>query len=59
MLEQLTQTVEKLNDELASYKDNPTKASSKRIRLLLGSLKNQTPSYRADLVQRDKTSTTS
>lgn len=55
-LETLKSTITKLNDEVLSYEAKPTKAASKRIRLLLGNLKSATPTYRAMLVNLDKAS---
>jgi len=46
--------VQNLNTELVAYIDKPTKAKSKRIRLLLGQIKNTTPAIRAKLVELDK-----
>lgn len=39
--------------EVSSYKETPTKAKSKRIRLQLGKLKNDTPILRKELMDLD------
>lgn len=53
-LESLKALAVALNEEVESYESKPTKASSKRIRLLLGDIKKQTPALRAALVEADK-----
>ena len=56
MLEELTEKVAKLHEELQTYKTKPTKAGSKRIRLLLGYIKKNTAFYRAHMISLDKAS---
>ena len=56
MLEELTAKVAKLHEELQTYKTKPTKAGSKRIRLLLGYIKKNTAFYRAHMISLDKAS---
>ena len=55
-LDELTAKVAKLHEELQTYKAKPTKAGSKRIRLLLGYIKKNTAFYRAHMVNLDKAS---
>jgi len=55
-LDDLTTKVAKLLEELQTYKTKPTKACSKRIRLLLGNIKKNTSTYRAHLLSLDKAS---
>jgi len=47
-------TVQKLYDEINSYNEKPTKAKSKRVRLLLGEVKKNTAMWRKELVTKDK-----
>lgn len=54
MLQKLTTLSNALVVEVSSYNEKPTKASSKRIRLLLGEIKTATPRIRAALVEADK-----
>ena len=57
-MSQSTQTLqsqlESLLTEVVAYNEKPTKASSKRIRTGLGSIKKQTASLRQELVSLDK-----
>ncbi len=53
-MEELQTQLESLLAEVVAYNDTPKKAVSKRIRLKLGSLKNDTASIRAKLVEADK-----
>ena len=53
-LEQLEKLTVALGSELAAYKEKPTKASSKRIRMVLGDIKKNTSSFRSILVGLDK-----
>ena len=55
-LDELTAKVAKLHEELQTYKTKPTKAGSKRIRLLLGYIKKNTAFYRAHMISLDKAS---
>jgi len=55
-MQELTNLVQSLNQEIESYNTKPTKAASKRIRLLLGQLKKETPRLRAQLIELDKAS---
>ena len=55
-MEELNTLVANLSKELEAYNTKPTKAGSKRIRLLLGALKKRTPIFRAKLVELDKAS---
>jgi hypothetical protein len=41
-------------EEIKAYNEKPTKASSKRIRLMLGDIKNSVVATRAELVAADK-----
>lgn len=50
----LTKVAGELLKEIDSYNTKPNKAKSKRIRLLLGQIKNATPGLRATLVEADK-----
>lgn len=53
-MEELETLLLAINNEMEQYKVKPTKTSSKRIRVLLGQLKNRTPIIRARLVDLDK-----
>lgn len=53
-LETLPSVAEKLVASLEAYNTKPTKAESKRIRMLLGDIKNSTPALRSALVDADK-----
>ena len=53
-MNELQAQLESLLEEVTSYNEKQTKAASKRIRLKLGALKNQTPIIRAELVAADK-----
>ena len=54
MLEELTEKVAKLHEELQTYKTKPTKAGSKRIRQLLSYINKNSAFYRAQMVNLDK-----
>ena len=43
-----------LSDELASFVEKPTKASSKRVRMQLNDLKKDITAYKQILVELDK-----
>ena len=47
-------TIEALATEMAAYAEKQTKASSKRLRLLLGDVKRNVPMWRAELIKADK-----
>ena len=49
-------TIEALAAEMTAYDTKPTKASSKRLRLLLGDIKRNAAAWRAELVEADKKS---
>lgn len=53
-IQTLTGVVATLHADLVAYEEKPRKATSKRIRLALGEIKNFTPQLRADLVAADK-----
>jgi len=50
---ELESQVESLLTEVQAYNAKPTKATSKRIRMHLGSIKKQTASLRQELVALD------
>ena len=51
--ERLQQELQTLVAEVTAYNEKPTKASSKRIRTGLGSIKKQTAHIRSELVALD------
>lgn len=53
---ELETTVNTLAEEVASYNLKPTKAGSKRIRLLIGDIKSNAPKYREVMRELDKSS---
>lgn len=52
-VEDIQDLVSNLGDELASYLTKPNKSKSKRIRVMLGRIKNQATSYRKILRDLD------
>ena len=52
-MNELQTQIESLLEEVTSYNDKPNKAKSKRIRLQLGKLKNDTPIVRKELMDLD------
>ena len=53
-IRQLLHDVEHLQSSLETFTEAPTKAESKRIRLMLGELKKQVTDYRSILVELDQ-----
>ena len=51
--EQILRIATTLQEEAVAYNEKPSKASSKRLRMLLGNIKKQTASLRADLMEAD------